>query len=478
MTGGLMQLLAVGAQDQYLSISPQMSYYKQIFRRHTNFSMQGVRNTFNSVPVLNGTSRITSTCKIGRVGDLLSDIYLSFQLPDIYCNINDNDDLRFRWIPNVANYMIYSYSLSIDTQLIDQRWGEWMDIWNQLSLTYDKQVGYEKLTGNIEEFIAPKSLKPLVILSNNRFAYSYYPAATQTRPSIPNKVFYVPLDFWFCKNPALALPLVSLQYQTINVSIEFRAIEDLYQIYDKYSGQYYSPIGFRNLPYYASNPDYTYSYNAIDVSISRFTAYGGGGPSIVNLNAYLECNYIFLDTVERNTIAASSSDFLIERIYRTNLGGIQQNGSATIDLPISNSIKELIWILRRSNAHIYNDWGNYTATSPENTNFATLNTAKILWNGAERFEEKPGAYFNLLQPYQYHSSTPREGIYVYSFALYPEKLQPSGTFNASKITTIQLYITTNKILNNNSSDYEISIYSLYYNIFRVIGGSGSMVFAS
>lgn len=468
MAGGLMQLLAVGTQDQYITISPEMSYYKQVFRRHTNFSMQGVRNTFASSPTLNGTVHGTFTSKIGRVGDLLSDIFLSFQLPAIYSNITDNirDDMRFRWIPNVANYMLYTYSVSIDTQLIDQRWGEWLDIWNELTLSTDRQYGYQRMTGNTEEFIGPKSLNPLVILNDNRFKYSYYPKATATTPSIPSKILYVPLDFWFCKNPALALPLVALQYQTINVTIEFRGAEDLYQIYDIVSGQYYSPNGYRALPY----------YDGRDVSISRFIKYGGGGAATVDLNAYLECNYIFLDTVERNTVAATSADYLIERVYRTNLSGITQNAQSTVDIIVANPIKEFIWILRRSSANLYNDWGNYTGATPENANYPTLNTGKILWNGAERFEDKPGAYFNLLQPYQYHTTCPREGIYSYSFALYPEKLQPSGSFNASMINKIQLYITTNPT--SDGSDYEISVYSLYYNIFRVIGGSGGMVFTS
>lgn len=461
MPGGLMSLLAVGAQDQYLSIAPEMSYFKQVYRRNTNFSMQGIRNTFLTSPVFD-TTRRSYTCKIGRAGDLLQDIFLSFRLPDIY---SDND-LRFRWIPNIANYMLYSYYVSIDTQQIDQRWGEWLDVWNELTLTADKQYGYQRMTGNVEEFTAPKSLKPMVILSDNRFAYSYYPKSTPDTPSIPGRVMYVPLDFWFCKNPAVALPLVALQYQTINITIEFRGIEDLYQIYDIHTGKYYSPQGFRQLPTYAGQ----------DVSIGAFTKYGGGGTPNSDMQCYLECNYIFLDTLERNTVAASSVDYLIERVYRTNYTGVPQNSQQSIDINISNPIKEMIWILRRSNANLYNDWTNLTASFPENPNYTTLNTAKILWNGAERFEEKPGAYFNLLQPYQYHTSSPRDGIYVYSFALYPEKIQPSGSFNASMINSIQLYLTTNPT--NDGVDYEISVYSVYYNIFRVIGGSGAMVFAS
>jgi hypothetical protein len=461
MPGGLMSLLAVGAQDAYVSISPEMSYFKQVYRRHTNFSMQAVRNTFSTKPVLSNF-KSSFTCKIGRVGDLLQDIYLSFTLPAIY----SDDDMRFRWIPNVANYMLNQYTASIDTQLIDQRWGDWLDVWNELSLTADRKTAYNNMTANTPQFTSPMNSKPTVIIQNNKLTYAYYPTAMPLKPSIPAMPMYVPLDFWFCKNPAVALPLVALQYQTININIEFRGIEDLYQIFDVVTGRYYSPSGYRALP----------TYDGRDVSIAAFTQYGGNGPTAIDLQSYLDCNYIFLDTAERNTVAVTNTDYMIERVYRTNLTGILQNNQQTIDVVLANPIKEMIWTLRRSNAQLYNDWGNYTGCQPENAKFPTLNTAKIMWNGAERFEEKPAIYFNMLQPYEYHTSPPKSGIYTYSYALYPEKIQPSGSFNASMINKIQLYLNTLPTTEN--VDYELTVYSIYYNIFRVIGGSGAMVFAS
>lgn len=156
-------------------------------------------------------------------------------------------------------------------------------------------------------------------------------------------------------------------------------------------------------------------------------------------------------------------------------GGILSQN--TIDLVISNPVKEVIWITRRSDASQYNEWGNFTAAYPENPNFPILASAKMLWNGMERMEEKPAAYFQLLQPFQHHTSSPREGIYTYSFAIYPEKIQPSGSFNASMISKIQLYVTTENY-DPTPAEYEIVIYTVYYNIFRVMSGSGGMVFQS
>jgi hypothetical protein len=454
-----MSLLAVGSQNQYTTLAPEMSYFKQVYRKHTNFSMESVQMSFLTKPILE-QGRSSFTCRISRVGDLLGQMYLSFELPDIY----SDDKLRFRWVRNIGNYMLYSYSVRIDTQLIDQRWGEWNDIWNELSLNQEKKRAVDRMSGNIDEFNNPRSLRPLVTIVNNRLYYSYYPAAEPGKPSIRRRRMFVPLDFWFTKNPSLALPLVALQYQNIEVTLELRSISELYQLFDERTGLYMSPSTFLSQP----------GNGGQDVSISRFLAFGGGGPRTVDLNAYLECNFYFLDEPERRAIAANNTDFLVERVYRTEQGGIVAQN--TIDLVIANPVKEVVWVMRRADASQYNEWGNFTASLQDNPNFPIMASAKMLWNGMERMEEKPAAYYQLLQPYQHHTSSPREGIYAYSFALYPEKLQPSGSFNASTISKIQMYVTTERYAD--VEEYEAVIYSIYYNVFRVMSGSGGMVFQS
>jgi hypothetical protein len=456
-----MSLLAVGAQDQYIHVGPEMSYFKQVIRKCTNFSMESVRQSFLTKPVLD-QSRSTFSCRISRIGDLLQQIYLSFELPNIY----SDEQVRFRWIKNVANYMIYSYSIRVDTQLIDQRWGEWLDVWNELTMNQEKKYAYDRMTGNEEAYANPRSYKPLAVIRNNRITYFTYPKATSTEyPSIRKRRFFVPLDFWFTKNPSLALPLIALQYQNIEVTVELRGIEELYQVYDERLGMYMSPGEFRNKPY----------HSGIDVGISRFLSFEGlNNPSRIDINAYLECNFIFLDEPERRVVASANTDMLVERVYRTEKEGIYAQN--TVDLVIANPVKEVIWLMRRTDANKYNEWANFTAKHPENQYFPILSTARMLWNGLERFEEKPAAYFQLLQPYQHHTSAPRDGIYVYSFAVYPEKVQPSGSFNASMIQKIQLYLTTEQY--PDVDDYQAVVYTVYYNIFRIMSGQGGMVFQS
>lgn len=483
MAGGVMQLVAVGAMDQFITVSPEMSFFKQVYKRHTNFSMESIRQTFGSKPTLD-VSGNTFTCRVNRVADLLSDIYFSFKLPDIY----SSDKFRFRWIENIAQYMIHNCTVRIDTQQIDQLWGEWMDVWNELSLTNDQRDGYNKLTGNIYEFNNPQSLNSYVVIDNNNINYAYYPEGTSS-PSIQGRRFYMPIPFWFTKNPGLALPLVALQYQSIDITFELRSVEELYQIYDSSQGLYLSPNEYRTQHPAQSLQKYNRDIDDISgsptigqpietVSIQRFLVpVGNSYESVsmpIDIDAYLECNFIFLDEAERRSMALNSHDYLVERVFRIEDGGIK--ATKTIDLLIQNPTKEIVWILRRDDILTkHNDWINYTDSVTRVPNSPILKTAKMIWNGMDRFEDKPPEYFNYVQPYRYHTRIPREGVYVYSFALYPEKVHPSGSFNASTVNKIQLYFST---LSPTTYEYDVVIYTKYYNVFRVMGGSGGMVFAN
>lgn len=467
MPGGLIQLVARGQQDIYLTGSPTMSYFQSVYRKHTNFAMESVRQTFLTKPVLDRSSHTIATCRIGRVADLLQDVYLAFQLPAIYSDGN----LRFRWIEKVANYMIYSASVRIDTNLVDIQYGEWLDLWNELTLPPGKKDAYDKMTGNVYEFTNPTALNNRITITNNWLDYDYYPSYPDitgaTNPSIPSRRFYVPLNFWFTKNPGLALPLVAIQYQNVDISIEFRGIEELYQVYDPLTGKYYSPIKFRQL-----------YPNGGDVSINRFIVPGGNGnQALIDIDGYLECNYIFLDDDERKQMAADSRDILVEQVVRVENGGYTTVG--VMDLIINNPVKELVWVLQRDDVINYNELANFTYNMPQDASQTTQNilkTAKILFNGLDRFEEKTYEYFNQLQPYQYHTNSCRTGIQTYSFSLFPEKNQPSGAFNASMVSKIQLYMTMNAPASG--IEYQVRAYALSYNICRIMAGNAAMVFKS
>lgn len=478
MPGGVMQLVSIGAQDQFIMGSPEISYFKLAYKRHTNFSMESVRQTFNTKPVIEKFGRNIFTCRINRIGDLMQELYFSYQLPSIY----SSDKFRFRWIDNISQYIVENCSIRIDTQLIDQLWGDWMDVWNELSLTADKKEAYDKMTANTDDFNNPRLLDPIQVITFNRISYTYYPVGT-TSPSITGRRIFLPLNFWFTKNPGLALPLIALQYQNIEVTVELRAQHELYRVYDTEQGEFISPNEYRlrypNTSSSTTNSDFdSFGTPNNDVSLERFMvpinqSYNGINTNI-DIDGYLECNFIFLDEAERKTMALNSHEFLIQRTYRIEDGGVLSQ--KTIDLNIQNPIKEIIFVARRSDMIKYNNWNNFTRATSSQANNNILITAKMLWNGMDRFEEKPPEYFNYIQPWQHHSRCPRFGIHAYSFALQPEKIQPSGSFNASTVNKIQLYVTTRQPGGDYS--YDFIIYGVYYNVFRIMSGSGGVVFAN
>lgn len=450
MPGGVLQLVATGSQDQYVTGAPEMSYFKSVYKRHTNFSMESLRQTFQTKPILS-SGMSSSTCRIGRIGDMLQDVYFCFYLPDVYATF----DKQFRWIRNLGQYMIYTYSIRLDTQLIDQGYGEWMHVWNELTAGTEKLPAYNTMIGNTEDIYNPVTGTPRVVITNNQISYVQYPVGAPGTPSIKGRRIAIPLPFWFTRNPALALPLVALQYQFIDITIELRNLDELYQLYDPITNRWVSPTKYKE------------SHPSENVSISEFIQTNNIGFNAIDIDAYLECNFIFLDNDERRSIASQQIDMLVERTYRTEKGGVANN--MNIDLFISNPVKELVWFARRADINDTNEWINFTDKGNH-----IMQTAKLIWNGLDRIEEKEQYYFNKIQPYQHHTNSVIEGLYCYSFAIYPEKWQPSGSFNASAINKIQLYTTSAQV----DVGYTYTVYTLYYNVFRVIGGTGGMVFAN
>ena len=476
MPGGVAQLIAFGAADQYIMGNPDFSYFRMVYRKHTNFSMEGIGLSFNNKPMLDYETSGTYTCNIGRNADMVKDIYLTFVLPSIY----SNDTHRFQWIKNIGNYIIKRTWVSVDNQVIDMQYGEWMDVWNELTMDASKRLTYDRMIGNVYEFTSPRALADYAIITNNNLTYSYYPVGTDDAPSIPSRRFYIPLKFWFTKNSSVALPLIALQYQTVVLNIEFRPIRELYQVFDRTLARYVSPTYFMQRHYAYDDPlvveDTVYKG---DVRIGRFLVPPSqtGTSRVIDINATVEANYVYLDTPERTLLASQTQiDYLVEQVYQSFNDGIVKN--RVLDLVLHNPCKEMVWITRRSDVINYNDWNNYSNRHPYDYNYPTLYNAKIMFNGLDRIEYKSNAYFNLIQPYQHHTNSPTEGVYVYSFALYPEKSAPSGSCNMSMIQNVQMAVTMNDMEPGYDYEYELTLYTLSYNIFRIMSGTGAMVFAN
>ena len=461
--GGLMQLVAYGAQDVYLTGNPQITFFKVVYRRHTNFAMESIENPFNGAP--NFGKKVT--CTIQRNGDLIHRMYLQATLPQVQLQSTDGSGAQFRWLNWIGHNLINYVELEIGGQRIDKHYGDWLQIWNELTQEPGKQAGYAKMVGNVPE------LTNLLLQggsSCDNSCYSGEPLTSETVLSCaPAYTLYVPLQFWFCRNPGLALPLIALQYHEVRINLEFNTLNNL--CWDQAPGN--------------SDP------HAVRTRV--------GQTGLAAASLYVD--YIYLDTDERRKFAQVSHEYLIEVLQFT--GGESITSSANkLKLNFNHPCKELVWVVQRDSfvscddnivgpykgaqPFNYSDWwdrsvleSGYSVTRVEG--MAGKNpviTALLQLNGHDRFDVRDGNYFNWVQPYQHHTNIPAVGINVYSFALQPEQHQPSGTCNLSRIdnTTLLLTVSNNCVGTNLSST--VRVYATNYNVLRVMSGMGGLAYSN
>jgi len=521
MTGGLIQLAAYGAQDHYLTGNPQISFFKMVYRRYTNFSMESKRVSFEGNTNLLLDKNISYVCKIKRNGDLLTNIYFCFELPAIYSGSNNNKDLEFQWVKNIGTNIIDNVGIFIGGNAIDRHYGEWMNIWNELNLTTDQKISNNEMIGNTPELYDPKNSQGNLDINGN----PKYPTVSNNTtiddiPSIPNRKIYVPLIFWFNRNPGLALPLVALQYHDIEIRMDLRPLPDLYTIIDTNS----SSINFgKRIKPIIDNP-----YNGIEnfIKNNNMIKYVQNKPELIifDINPYLEINYIFLDDEERTRFSNMEHQYLIECTRRITSYG--HSGSiVNINMDLQHPVKNLIWVGKRNDIEQRNDWNNYSnwiyETIPpyridyynsiynygkignnffypdpndndKNIKYKYLQkniviNSKLILNGLDRFAKKDNIYFQHVQPLQhFQTSTNKHGINVYTFSLEPNKFQPSGSCNMSRINKISLQFDINEIpkitngidINRNYYNYDFNIYIQHYNVLRIMSGTGALEFSN
>lgn len=464
MGAGLMQLLFFGQQDIYLKSNPSITFFKKVFKTHTNFAMESIRVDFNRTDT-NIYEKTILRAKIPRHADLVGQMYFVFEIPEI---ISDNV-MRFRWTEHIGEAIIDNYYVTIGGTIVDKQYGEYLHIMGNLNFDQQKKQAYDNLTGNIIELTNPEafgSMTTNISMPPLRYRISnIYPTAnqyngsdpSQYNVSTPSRKIYVPLSFWFNKDIGNALPLVSLQYSEVEVVIELRPWIQLYKLF-------YSKDGKQD--FYAPNP--YISAHQLRNFVSNFRNRYLVSDTILDCKCYLETNYIYLDSIERQYFAYKPLDYLIEQVIKIEKPTVQENN--VIDMILQNPVKEIIWVLKRSDSNIRNDWFNF-----QDNYKRIMKTAKIMFNGIDRIEEKDDAYFNYLQPFQHHSGNGKNGIYVYSFSLTPQEFQPSGSVNMSRINNIQFYMTANKPVES-SYKYDATFYIINYNFLRISSGLAGVVY--
>jgi hypothetical protein len=384
MAGGLMQLVAYGAQDIYLTGNPQITFFKVVYRRHTNFAVEAIEQTFNGSADLGRKF----TCTIARNGDLLHRIYLQLDI-------------------SAAASAFYGFQLldyvevEIGGQVIDKQYGEWMALWCDLTHTYDQAL----LLKTMVDTVAATGLERL----------------------------HVPLQFWFCRNPGLALPLIALQYHEVKINVQF-------------------------------------------TQLSAMTVQPGSvNGSYIN-NCTVWCDYIFLDTDERRRFAQVSHEYLIEQVQFSNALTINTSATTTQhELRFNHPVKELVWVVDGSAN--FSDFTGYIDTAD----------ALLQLNGQDRFKRRSGDYFRKVQRYEHHTGAGRavsamdagvlSATHIYSFGLKPEEHQPSGTCNFSRID--------NAVLNLSFASGAIAlagtvlkVYAVNYNVLRIMSGMGGLAYSN
>lgn len=481
MGGGLMELVAKGAQDIFLTGNPNVTYFKSVFKRHTNFSMESIQQVFSGD--LNFGKRINSTIK--RTGDLLSGITIEIDLPII----NSKNGTVLQWANAIGHTIIDNVDIEIGGQMIDRHYGEWMEIWSELTTKEGHMNGLKTMIG--------KTIPGGGILANEK------------------RKLIIPLQFWFCKNIGLALPLVALQYHDVKLNVSLKPFS---QCWKKPVKRYYGEVNNDN--------QFTIITNINDIDIDINTSFSQGSiykgqkitwesdgkeefissNEIISENTiqlepssskgkkgfiYLQldepdkeyllddirlfCDYIYLDTNERKYFAQNTHIYLIEQVqFSGNSSYSSSLGSNKITLEFNHPCKELIWITQTDLAKKFNDHLNFSDSTDITYGDNPIKDTILYINGQERFGARNADHFRLEIPFKRHTRVPDNFIYVYSFALKPEQIQPSGTCNFSILDSAELLINYNdKLLNSNTR-----VYGLNFNILNVKNGMGGVAYSN
>jgi hypothetical protein len=432
MGGGLLQLVAYGAQDVYLTGNPQITFFKVVYRRHTNFSIEAIEQT----PTGNNALGSRVSIQITRNGDLIHRVYFNGKLH------NKSTAKSIPLVPNFGQKLLKTIELEIGGQRIDKHYSEWLYIWNELTLPPGKKDGYYMMVG------ADKYNRSIELVKSTSYEV------------------YVPLEFWFCRNVGLALPLIALQYHEVKINIEY---ENAANLVDKSAGNF-------------TDVQDDLGGSGVDNSTSASFTYE---TDLLLDDAKLWVDYIFLDTDERRRFAQLSHEYLIEQLQFTGSDTITKSVDSTsmktIRMNFNHPCKELVWVVRKSDSKVY--WNNFSSALDVNgandgneyvKSSNPVMRSKIMLNGNDRFAERNGSYFSLVQPYQHHENTPdnfHEGINVYSFALKPEEHQPSGTLNMSRIDTAVLSMSS-------SVNGSVNVYAVNYNVLRILSGMGGLAYSN
>jgi hypothetical protein len=594
MVGGIIQIASYGTQDLFLTGNPEITFFRLVYRRHTNFSIEAIRVDFNN-EVLFGR---TSTSIIPKNGDLIHRVYLNVQLPEInfkkgvsadlpnveviddqaviddligeegkltqaianyytidnFIRVNmlayrkakaifdsDNDDgavdqmiseinlvfdpldeegdididarnridtiietfanlletidhgfaintinlqmisgkydtnsdknqfmaeilqaineciiikkyfydvmenyriqladaqnenLKFAWIDKIGHSIADQIEVEIGGHVIDRQYGDWLNVWHSLSHSQSQDENYRKMIGDVKLLTTfDRNVKPTYSLS-------------------------IPLQFWFCRYNGLALPLIALEYHDVGINVRFKRFEECC--------------------YVENNRLISLTGVGDDLYLDEI-----GEDEHVPLHAYLTVEYIYLDSDERKRFAQVSHEYLIEQLTTINFEGITETEfRQTIDG--IHPCREIIWTVQKDKYKKNRDgfnrcrWDNYSISDVNKGNPATHST--LIFHGYERSPLLTGNYYNYVQPFNYHSATPSDGINIFSFSISPQEYQPSGSANLSRLSNVILNFKIDpKMYEDGNETVTVTVYLRTYNILRFVSGMAGCAYTT
>lgn len=494
MGGGMLQLAAFGSQDVALVGNPQITFFRQLYKRHSPFAIESIDQAFNGEA--NFGRQVSAT--IARTGDLVTRMYLEIELPSLE-SFNFTFDTEstsviesegkdlVRYANSIGHALLKTVELEIGGFRVDRHVSEWMDIWHELTETEEKRPGFNEMIGKYDDF----------------------DIADETKSFRSARTIYVPLVFFMNRHPGLALPIICLQFHETRVLFEFRDWHECL-VHPRYKVR---------------------SATHVDTGAT------------IGFSARFYVDYVYLDTDERRRFAQMPHELLIEQVQF--LGDVPTSATVSstnivdrflsppdqridtvsqkVSLNFSHPVKELVWVYQNelhtqhtkemafslggnayvanvsSNTFVYADFFNYsmpraldvngdllvlrnTGVVPEGRAFEVeyedlekdvFRSVRLLLNGTDRFTARKGSYFRLVNPYQHHTRIPKKKIYSYSFALSPEEHQPSGSLNMSRVDQAHFIFEYEPEITRG----RVKIFALGYNVLRIASGLAGIAYS-
>ena len=502
MAGGLLNLVSEGQQNVILNGNPSKTFFKAAYAKYTNFGLQKFRVDFDGSKTLRLNEDSLFTFKIPRYAELLMDTYISVTLPHIWSpimppvepvNATDTGNRQwapyeFRWIENIGAQMIRKITITCGSQTLQEFSGAYLLAMIQRDFPGEKKVLFDKMSGNVPELNDPANSGTRV----NAYPNAYYDGSLAgAEPSIRGRTLYIPLNSWFTLKTQQAFPLVSLQYNELQINVTFRPVNELFQIRDVFDQ-------FNNYPYVAPNFNLYYMLfyrflqppPDIQLGIDSYT----DTRTLWNADVHLNCTYGFLSNEESRVFAFNEQKYLIKQVHETVY--YNMTGPNRIDLDSIGMVSSWLFYLQRSDANLRNEWSNYTnwayrylpyditpastagtfpitrknadgtttvveigaGVNPDGRLTGLLTTGPykfenvyeilvslgILFDGAYRENIQPVGVYNYIEKFTRTAGNAPNGLYCYNFCLNtsPYELQPSGAINMNRFTTITFEFTT------------------------------------